>query len=414
MSEARKSFAYRGRPVGLPALLFALAVLAGPSAAVAQELPAVQVYHSPSKTGEDLRTATCPPGCDCSGGANGVTLIDFDELGLDVDVGAANPYGGQPAFSTSGDNVVYTFNSTEIPGFSEPRMIAPCQLLPAGDWGPAGCYPLGYPLVVDFSTPVRNLSFSVMTIMEGTDLSIQVHQEGWEAYETVDVVVTSYYTGQPVDLSAFSDVDQIIIQPVEEGVFFDEFSFESTGVECVIHGTSYEVLNLWIDGGPTASGDEAVCMLGEGGGSGEELCGADILLQLSGVGEFWRFAPDAGMSTLVYKPDCVYDAESEQCLLPPGTTQLRLNFLSGLETPGTGPRRIGSLFVSSTGLDESTPTSVTAFGEAAGANLQSRPIASPADPEIVAVSYVPEPSGILQLASGVLGLGFLYRLRRRS
>jgi len=191
-------------------------------------------------------------------------------------------------------------------------------------------------------------------------------------------------------------------------------SGSGSGFDCVIHGTANEELELWIDGGPTASGDEEVCMLGAGGGSGDELCGADILFQLSGVGEFQRFVPDAGMSTLVYKPDCVYDAESEQCLLPPGTTQLRLNFLSGLATPGTGPRRVGSLFVNSTGLDESTPTSVTAFGEAAGANLQLRPIASPADPEIVAVSYVPEPGGIVQLASGLFGLVCLYRLRKRS
>jgi hypothetical protein len=252
-----------------------------------------------------------------------------------------------------------------------------------------------------------------MTVMEGTDLSIQVHEVGWEAYETVDVLVTSYYSGQLVDLSAFSDVDQIIIQSVDEGVFFDNFSFEAPGVQCVIHGTANEDLELWIDGGPSASGDEEVCMLGEGGGSGDELCGADILFQLSGVGEFSRFVPDAGMSTLVYKPDCVFDEEDE-CLLPPGTTQLRLNFLSGLVTPGIGPRRIGSLFVNSTGLNESTPTSVTAFGEAAGANLQARPIASPADPEVVAVSSVPEPGAMLQLASGLLGLGFLYRLRRRS
>jgi hypothetical protein len=413
MSKAGKSCAYRRPPVGLGAFLFALAGLAGAGPALAQGLPAVQVYHSPSETGEDLRSATCPPGCDCSGGAGVGMLIDFDELGLDVDIEAANPYEGQPAFSSPGGDAVYTFNSTEIPGFSEPRMIAPCYLVP-GEGGSEECDSIGGALGVDFATPVRNLSFWAMSIdAGGTHLYIRVHQEGWEAYETVTARV--FYTGQLVDLSAFSDVDKIVVGWEQPGrVFFDNFSFEAPVVQCVIHGTANEELELWIDGGPAASGDEEVCMLGEGGGSGDELCGADILLQLSGVGEFWRFVPDAGMSTLVYKPDCVYDYEAELCLLPPGTTQLRLNFLSGLVTPGIGPRRIGSLFVNSTQLNESTPTSVTAFGEAAGANLQARPIASAADPEVVAVSSVPEPGAMLQLASGLLGLGFLYRLRRRS
>jgi hypothetical protein len=184
--------------------------------------------------------------------------------------------------------------------------------------------------------------------------------------------------------------------------------------DCVIQGGPNEELKAWINGGPTYSGDEQLCMLGQGGGSGHELCGADILFQLTGVGEFERFEPAPGMDTLVYKPDCVYDEEAEQCLLPAGTTQIRMNFLSGLATPGVGPRSLGSLFVNSTGLDENTSTTVTAFGEAAGANLQERPIASSVDPEVVATSDIPEPGRIVQLVSGLFGLGFLYRLRRRS
>jgi hypothetical protein len=121
------------------------------------------------------------------------------------------------------------------------------------------------------------------------------------------------------------------------------------------------------------------------------------------------------MDTLVVKPDCVFNPVTEDCEFPtsPPTKQIRMNFLRGLSNPGTDQQQLGTLVVNSTGLVQGTSTTVTAFGEAAGANLQLRPIASPAPPEFVAIS-LPEPGQLIQLVSGLFGLGFLYRLRRRS
>jgi hypothetical protein len=72
--------------------------------------------------------------------------------------------------------------------------------------------------------------------------------------------------------------------------------------------------------------------------------------------------------------------------------------------------------VNSGGSTEELPTVVSAFGEAAGANLQVRPIASAAAPELIATSAaatpVPEPGGAVQILSGLLGLGLLCRRRR--
>ncbi|MFQ5416218.1 MAG: hypothetical protein ACE5FL_04110 [Myxococcota bacterium] len=186
-------------------------------------------------------------------------------------------------------------------------------------------------------------------------------------------------------------------------------------LDCVIQGGPNEQLQIWIDGGPTGCGSgETVCMLGAAGGSGDEICGADIVFQLSGVGKFSRFDPAGSMGgALVFKPDCTVNIETGQCLLPPGTTQVRMNFLRGLASPGTGPQRLGTLVVDSTGLVEGTSMMVTAFGEVAGANLQLRPHASAESPEVIAFFPVPEPGAVAQIVSGLVGLGMLQRMRRR-
>jgi hypothetical protein len=391
------------RAFALAALVPVSLALTGPAAA--QEPFDVTVYHAfDDETGADPRpTSSAPPGCQITGGGGGVT-IDFEGFADGQNIHGTN-LGGVTATAPSGF-VMVLVNSSDASYHSPVSSVISASY--------------EEPLIFSFDSP--QTSVGLWAGDSGGDL------DSWQlvAFDAAvggAVVDTAQqpaddWNGTPYTYLEVSGPGILRVEASWLGpsapVAYDDLSFSAAGVECIIHGSPNEELDLWIDGGPSASGDEEICMLGEGGGSGDELCGADILLQLSGVGKFRRFVPDAGMSTLVYKPDCVFDEEAEQCLLPPDTTQLRLNFLSGLSTPGTGPRRIGALFVDSTGLDESTPTSVTAFGEAAGAQLQARPIASPADPEVVAVSSVPEPGAMLQLASGLLGLVCLYRLRRRS
>jgi hypothetical protein len=172
--------------------------------------------------------------------------------------------------------------------------------------------------------------------------------------------------------------------------------------------------NLWIDGGPTPSkSGEVVCKMDPPpdkpdelrGGSGDELCGADVLIELtSGPGSFTHFNKDSerDIDTLVHYPDCVtFDSETGSCSLPASpdpTVSLRMNFRRGDSDPLPVPRRLGTLMVG--GADFSGTTELTvSYVEAAGANLQLR--------------SVPEPGQISMLVSGLLGLCFLYRLRRR-
>jgi hypothetical protein len=405
MSEVRSSGAI-ARAFALGALVLGPLALAG--AAAAQQPFDVTVYHSSSELGEDPRSETCPPGCDCSGGGGGgTTTIHFDGL-ADGDV-VTNQFP-EATFSASSFADVIVLDDAASFGTSTPNFIC------AG-WQGEGV-DCTLEVIVDFTSPVQNLSFMALgDNASGTTAQVDVF-EGQSLSGTVDIVTDGVQSNPHlVDLSSFSNISRIRIYNVTDpaGLGYDDFSFAASGgVDCVIQGGPNEELKAWINGGLTYSGDEQLCMLGEGGGSGHELCGADILFQLTGVGEFERFQPSPGMETLVYKPDCVYDEEAEQCLLPAGTTQIRMNFLSGLDTPGVGPRSLGSLFVNSVGLDENTSTTVTAFGMAAGANLQERPIASSLNPEVVAVSDIPEPGRIVQLVSGLFGLGFLYRLRRRS
>jgi len=195
---------------------------------------------------------------------------------------------------------------------------------------------------------------------------------------------------------------------------------EEGGLSCVINGSFSEQLNLWIDGGstPSQSEGEVVCQLGANGSTGDYLCGADILIEVtSGPGSFRAIDPE--IPGLVYKPDCLeneyeYEYEYEYpgnfCDLPFGTKQIRMNFLRGGGVT-LGPRRVAYVLVDSTGSTLVNPTVVEVSGiGAAGGSIQSRPIA-PTGPETMAL---PEPGRLLLLASGLVSLGWLARLRRRG
>jgi hypothetical protein len=199
---------------------------------------------------------------------------------------------------------------------------------------------------------------------------------------------------------------------------------------------------LWIDGG-NDSGGGTVCMLG--GGGGDNLCGANLLIQMQN-GAFTGITPR--IDTLVCDPSCA-DCEGEEiCSLPlePQTTTIRMNFRLGDEyvppaAPPVGPRRVATLYFDSSDDSPGTPTQIFANGvAAAGANLQLRPIANavnactgvgepfaccsgmetsdngrwPCGARLVAPTKgMPEPGQLLQLLSGLAGLGCLYCLRRR-
>jgi hypothetical protein len=214
----------------------------------------------------------------------------------------------------------------------------------------------------------------------------------------------------------------------------------SSGEPCGISGDAGNRINLWIDGGNTPSeGFETVCRFGEDGGSGDDLCGADMLIEMVN-GHFTGIEPT--IPTLMCNPSCA-DCDGI-CPLPlePQTTRIRMNFRRGGAAPPVGRRRVATLIIDSSEDSPETPTRVFVNGvAAAGANLQLRPIANAVDActdvaepfgcctgektstngrwpcgprQIVPTKGMPEPGQLLQLLSGLAGLGCLYRLRRRA
>jgi hypothetical protein len=187
----------------------------------------------------------------------------------------------------------------------------------------------------------------------------------------------------------------------------------SRSLDCVIKGAPGGGLNLWIDGGD-ATGEGVVCKLGATGSNGAQLCGAALLFEIVGPGFFTHFERDAAMTTLLHNPDCV-DAESEQCELPPATKQLRMNFRRGATTPAAVARALGILTLDSsdTTLQPFAPTTVRVSGSAGGANFQLRSIGGGGTDDVAETWKLPEPGAITSLTSGLLGLSFLCRLRRK-
>jgi hypothetical protein len=115
----------------------------------------------------------------------------------------------------------------------------------------------------------------------------------------------------------------------------------------------------------------------------------------------------------VHHPDCV-DPAAAGCELPPLTKQLRMNFTRGGTDPLAVARRVGILTLDSTltTLIPFAPTTVTVSGNAAGANLQLRLIAAGGTDDVAETILLPEPGAIASLTTGLIGLGFLCRVRR--
>jgi hypothetical protein len=215
------------------------------------------------------------------------------------------------------------------------------------------------------------------------------------------------------------------------------------GPSCVepITGGAGDTLELWIDGGNDAGlPEKTVCRFGPTGSMGDNLCGADILMQMEN-GHFTGIEPI--IDTLICNPSCSdCDEETGICDFA-NTTSIRMNFRRGAAhappnpPPPLGPRHVANINFDSTSNSAEMPTQIFANGvEAVGANLQVRRIANAVD--LCAsngqpfscctgnnmgdgqwpcgarmVAPVPEPGQIWQLMSGLAGLGWLYRLRRR-
>ncbi len=210
---------------------------------------------------------------------------------------------------------------------------------------------------------------------------------------------------------------------------------------CGISGSAGDAINLYIDGGSDGGGEgETVCGFGAGAAL-DNLCGADLLIEMVN-GHFTGIEPT--IDTLMCNPSCA-DCDADEtgiCSLPVDTTRIRMNFRRGGDAPPVGHRRVATLIFDSSDDGAETPTRVLANGiAAAGANLQLRPIANvvsactgagepfscctgvetsangrwPCGPRlIVPTRFAPEPGQLLQLVSGLAGLGCLYRLRRRA
>jgi hypothetical protein len=405
--------------LALPPLLLALAVLPGANQAAAQ-MPEVEVYHGLDPEGTDPRSDTCPPGCDCTDGGGGTETVGFDDLYAWQIV--TEPIGALSICENDEDpdyEVIVLPDADQF-GTSSPNVISSCREIEEDPY--YDCE--NGELFINFAPLVNNLTFVVVgDDYAATAAKVNVFEEGWldSPEGTVDIETDGNpTTSHLVDLSQFSNVSRIHIFDIMDyrGIGFDDFSFETAGqADCVIQGGPGEEVNVWITAGLIPSdtgGEETVCQKGEYGGSGHELCGGDILLGILGSGSFTNF--NADIDTLVHNPPCESFDEGGLCeRLPDGTTQLRMNFRRGDETPPVGPRRVGTLTVDSTGADEENQTSVVVSGVgAAGAKLQFLPIAE-GSPVVIArgpeTVYVPEPGEMMLLASCLAGLALLYRLR---
>jgi len=266
--------------------------------------------------------------------------------------------------------------------------------------------------------------------------------------------LTSALGGGGTFVLRFAQIDTVFFQ--HQGVDNVSLLVDSDGppptpsLDCVIKGDPGEELFLYIDGGDTETSMGTECKMDVDPlleGNGDELCAADVEVVISGFGVFTEFIMDAdpGMATLVWHPNCLpatCDAEnllctvgecdpvSLMCTLPPGcvsptdlpsdppTRQIRMNFRRGVQGDiEAGERRLGKLVLDST-PDEGMPvdTLVLVSGVAGiGAKLQVRQIAAGGlAPEVIAGPFLPEPGAVAQIVSGIVGLGCLYRLRRRA
>ncbi len=153
-----------------------------------------------------------------------------------------------------------------------------------------------------------------------------------------------------------------------------------------------QALGIWATGGANPSeGGPPLCISSAEPSAGNEICALNVQFELSGDGELLSFTP---------APRFVPLAES---FVNPTGTRLRMNLTSAaLPLPAGPPERIGSLALDVTGGTLSV--SVTGV-KGVGADGVTHPVASH-------ILFIPEPSEILLLASGIGMLALLGRFRR--
>ncbi len=458
------------------ALLLGLAFFSGTNPATAQTpLPDVVVYHSPADDSVDQRSEF-PPGCGsgagvgsgtmvASTGNNGVSLITVDTAtGAGTLIGPLNAFGPVTDLVFRHDGVLFgttgggTKSVINIDAFGVESLVGTHV-----DGSVTGLEFVGTTLYGTFIAKGGGSSPSqLVTVDQVTGALSMIGATGFGpigglAFDSATGILYGATSGTSngdlisIDLgtgagtligsTGLGDVAALALGP--GGVLYGGLGGNSTApgslitidpatgagtlvgfsgypvlsglarsLECVIDGAPGGELYVWVDGGDYI--DEGnVCKLGVDGSRGAELCGADLLFEIDGPGYFTHFDADAGMATLVHRPDCV-NVESPVCELPPLTKQLRMNFTRGGTTPSAIARRVGMLTIDSTltTLVPYAPTTVTISGVAAGANLQLRQIAAGGIEDVAETIQLPEPSAIASLTTGLLGLGCLNRHRR--
>jgi hypothetical protein len=160
-------------------------------------------------------------------------------------------------------------------------------------------------------------------------------------------------------------------------------------------GMGTTTLHLYATAGPNASEEEQLCSPAPEGGSGDEICGMDVRVSVTGPAHLAGFraaGPPAGTGIVSFPTS--FDAT---------TKNLQLNSVRPMDPIPAGAHKFGELDVTVTG---STPVAVTVWGSAMVlAQRQQVPI----EGNVIAV---PEPEETWLLASALLGLAGLAAFRR--
>jgi len=155
-------------------------------------------------------------------------------------------------------------------------------------------------------------------------------------------------------------------------------------------------LHLYSTAGPNGSGEEEqVCSPAPGGGSGDEICGMDVQVNVTGPAHLAAFRP-AG-------PPVGTGISFFPTSFGTTTKSLRLNSVRSIDPIPAGAFKFGELDVTVTGA---TGVSVTVSGNAMV--LGQRQLV-PIEANIIAV---PEPDESWLLVSALLGLAGLAAVRR--
>jgi hypothetical protein len=158
--------------------------------------------------------------------------------------------------------------------------------------------------------------------------------------------------------------------------------------------TGTHPVDLYLDAGSTASGVGTPCNAGSGGlgGDGDETCGYDFLVEVSGGSLITGFTP-------VHSNTVWSDTTG-------GVTRLRVNAVTtnAPDGPFLGPTHVGTLQVTTGGTSLGFGTLLLV--ETAGADLA---LLTGGTRDLFTL---PEPGLLWLLGSGLAGLALLHRLRR--